>query len=229
MTVLLPGARADLIDKDGLTTQPFFTFFQDVRDALNKGQISDAEAATAIKAIALALGSPDGSVENIPPQGSSFVLNGSASIQVDGTPSSGVVNLSLRYDEQFPGNTTTYGSGPDGTRGWFPISDALEASDNVTIDVADTGISTFDLSDTGVTAGDYGTPAPSLVAFQVDAKGRLLTASQVALIAGNGISFDTDPDTGAITISVNSFVNTFRITQDGSTRVTRAGNFRVTR
>jgi hypothetical protein len=179
MAVLLPGARARLVDPSGITDAPWYRWFQVVNKALNDGQISDADAAAAIRAIALALGSPDGSVENIPSQDSSFILNGSQAVEVTGTPASGFVDL--------------------------------------------------DLSDTGVAAGDYGKPAPSLVAFSVDAKGRLISASQAELIAGNGISFDTDPDTGAITISVNSFVNTFRITQDGSTRVTRAGNLRVTR
>jgi len=85
-----------------------------------------------------------------------------------------------------------------------------------------------DLKPTGVEAGTYG-DGVKLLLVAVDADGRLTAVSEKALIAGNGISFDIDPDTGAITISVNSFVATSRITRDGNTRVTRNGDIRVTR
>lgn len=110
------------------------------------------------------------------------------------------------------------------------VGDILENTADILLDYDGTGNTIqADLTTTGVTAGDYGAPSPSFVAFQVDSKGRLIEASQVALLAGNGISFDIDPVTGDVTISVNSFVNTFRITQDGSTRITRNGDFRIIR
>lgn len=110
------------------------------------------------------------------------------------------------------------------------VGDILNNTSDIELDYDGTGNTIrASLTETGVTAGDYGTPSPALVAFSVDVKGRLILASQAALIAGNGISFDIDPDSGAITISVNSFVPILRITRDGSTRTTRDGNFRSTR
>jgi hypothetical protein len=87
------------------------------------------------------------------------------------------------------------------------------------------------LGPNGVTAGDYGLDpaAPALVGFHVDDNGNITQARSVALLPGNGLSFDIDPDTGAVTISVNSFVANNRVTQAGDTRVTPSGDIRITR
>lgn len=95
MSILLPGSRAALVTPDGLTTQAFYRWFQALNGSSNSGELADDQLAEAIREIATALGSPDGSVENIPPQGGSFVLNGSPSIKVTGTPASGLVRLDL--------------------------------------------------------------------------------------------------------------------------------------
>lgn len=81
----------------------------------------------------------------------------------------------------------------------------------------------------GATPGDYGMDAPSLVGYSVNGAGELTAARSVALNPGNGISFDIDPITGDLTISVNGFAADNRVTQDGDTRVTPNGDIRVTR
>jgi hypothetical protein len=95
------------------------------------------------------------------------------------------------------------------------VGEALVDSESITFNFdSDAGTITADLSDTGVDAGDYGAPGPSLVAFQVDAKGRLIEASAVPLVPGAGISFATDPDTGALIISLTG-LSTYILTESG--------------
>lgn len=59
----------------------------------------------------------------------------------------------------------------------------LADSDNVTVAVDATDIK-FDLTDSGVTADDYGSPT-KLVVLAIDAKGRVTSASEVALESGH--------------------------------------------
>lgn len=225
----LPGARAAFVGPDGLTQRPFYQWMLAVDRTVTDNTAGNSSADAAIKAIALKLGSPDGSVANIPKQGTPGTINGSGSIQVDGTLESGVVNLSLMYDTLFPGPSTFYGAGPDAKRGWFPVSGAL--ADSVTIVVSTdtaTGISSFDLKPTGVVAGVYGAGAQFLI-VSVDDDGRIGAISTRPLIAGNGITLEVDPDTGAVTISVTDFNLNSRVTEDGNNRITRNGDFRASR
>lgn len=142
----LPGARAAFVGPDGLPQRPFYQWMLAIDRNVTENTNGNSNADASIKAIALKLGSPDGTVANIPEQGTPGTINGSGSIQVDGTLESGVVNLSLMYDTLFPGPSTFYGAGPDSKRGWFPVSGAL--ADSVTIAVSTdeaTGVSSFDL------------------------------------------------------------------------------------
>jgi hypothetical protein len=74
-----------------------------------------------IAAIATALGSPDGTVANIPDQdaGVSFVINGGGSVAVTGTLESGVFSVTLANDSANPGATHYYGTDSTGAKGWF--------------------------------------------------------------------------------------------------------------
>lgn len=126
--------------------------------------------------------------------------------------------------------------------GWTSLNEVLlqsewgHESDTNRLKIGD-GVSAWNdlpyygLAPTGVTAGDYGMDptTPEMVGFTVDEDGLLTAARTVPLVAGNGLSFDIDPNTGAVTISVNSFVADNRITQAGDTRVTPNGDIRVTR
>jgi hypothetical protein len=103
--------------------------------------------------------------------------------------------------------------------------------DTDTIDLTYDGTSSVikaDLKPSGVDPDVYG-GGVKIVMIAVDAYGRVTAASDLALVPGNGISFDTDPDTGAVTISVNSFVADNRVTEAGDTRVTPSGDIRITR
>lgn len=89
----------------------------------------------------------------------------------------------------------------------------------------------YGLGPTGVVADDYGMDSanPALVGFTVDDEGVLTAARSVPLLAGPGVSFDIDPVTGAVTISVTTIITNNRVTRDGSLRVTRNGDTRIVR
>lgn len=166
-SIILPGARARLVDQGGFCTGEFYRFFQRLASAK-----SVTEVTTQVTKIINML---EGGGAYLP---TSTKLIGSNDVLAEGTLASGVVSLSL--------------------------------------------------SDTGVEPGSYG-GGVDVPIFTVDAKGRLSAASSQSILAGNGISFDVDPDTGAVTISVNSFVADNRVTEAGDTRVTPSGDIRITR
>ncbi|QBN68194.1 hypothetical protein EBA12_08700 [Xanthomonas oryzae pv. oryzae] len=80
-----------------------------------------------------------------------------------------VVLVMLDGDNDSPGSSWYYGTGPDGAKGWYAIANALAVTTDLTKAVdAGTGVSTFglaDLSDSGAGA--------ALRKFTRDAKGRV--------------------------------------------------------
>ena len=96
----LPSIREDLV----AGTKPsatFYRWFGRIEAALNAGTLSDDEAAAGIRAIAIALGSPDGNVDNIPPLNflprTTYVHEG-AGIDVSGSLAGGGVDVSVADD-----------------------------------------------------------------------------------------------------------------------------------
>lgn len=65
MTVTLPQGRATLVDKDSRTAPEFYRWMAGVTDGVNA---VPADTSASISAIATKLGSPDGTVANIPAQ-----------------------------------------------------------------------------------------------------------------------------------------------------------------
>lgn len=166
-SIILPGARARLVDQGGLCTGEYYRFFQRLASVQSVTEVTNQ--------VTKIIDMLEGGGAFLP---TSTRLLGDTDVIASGTLAGGVVSLSL--------------------------------------------------SDTGVEPGTYG-GGIDIPIFTVDEKGRLSAASAQSLIAGNGISFDTDPDTGAVTISVNSFVADNRVTEAGDTRVTPSGDIRITR
>lgn len=103
-------------------------------------------------------------------QALNFRIFGQSSIIVNGVVQpDGIVVITLEGDEDAPGNTAYYGTGPSGQKGWFTVESAIEvAADELTKTVAGTGVVTLglaDLADSGVGA--------ALVKITRDAKGRV--------------------------------------------------------
>lgn len=120
MDVSLPNVRMPLIDDQGCMTSPFYRYFQNANQS--SGQ-SEAKIQSEIVQIATALGSPDGTVANIPDVNfndflsKSTTINGRDAISTSGSLSSGLVTISLLGDVETPPTLSFYGS-MTGSRGW---------------------------------------------------------------------------------------------------------------
>ncbi|MGN6280540.1 hypothetical protein [Frateuria sp.] len=147
----LPGARQPVIEAGGTASRPYYTFLQSIATAVDA--LSDASGNVTIPEL---------------PISENANVTGKFSIYTQGALKAGIVSVSLMGDVEVPGATQYYGSDADGERGWYAISSALAASDNVTVTTGDDGVSTFDLADlanSGVGAG--------LVKITRDSKGRI--------------------------------------------------------
>lgn len=115
-----------------------------------------------------------------------------------------------------------------GRRAQDAVGSILSDTDDIDMIYVPGASISANLRPTGVAAGDYGAGANFLI-VSVGADGRIDGISAHPLIAGDGITLDVDPDTGAVTISVSDFNLNARVTEDGDNRVTRNGDFRASR
>lgn len=94
----LPKVGQSVVGKDGIATQPWYAWFGRIQSALNVGTLATDAVSAAITTIANILGSPDGTVANIPPlaflRSTTFVHAGTG-IGVSGTLAAGGVDVSL--------------------------------------------------------------------------------------------------------------------------------------
>lgn len=158
-----PRADAAMTDGSGRPTRPWYLLLQSLNQTASTTGTQEE-----ISAIATVLGSPDGSVANIPPlpEGSGKVKGIKSVAYVGQLP--GIVQLSLVNDVSAPGKSYAYGTDNTGAKGWHAIADALsEAAGNTVLSVDAGGVTTIDLAD--VSLGTGGT----LKLRTFDAKGRL--------------------------------------------------------
>lgn len=169
MATLIPNDAQAIAGPGGTVTTPWRQFLDALARGQAAGESGDAALAADIRAIALALGSPDGSVENIPPQTHDpGLIIGQGSIKTAGTLANGKVWIQLEGDTSDPGATYYYGTNADGTKGWHAVADTVEAeADELTKAVDGVGVTTFGLAD----LADSGTGTFKLLTR--DAKGRL--------------------------------------------------------
>lgn len=130
----------------------------------------------------------------------SFQLLGEQSITVNGIAQPGhVVIITLDNDSDAPGNTQYYGTGPTGTKGWFPVSGTITVNGGeLTRTVGSDGVTTFGLAD----VPDSG--AGTLLAITRDGKGRV-TGTKAATITGTVQQIDVangDASAGLPTLSL---------------------------
>lgn len=177
MALLLPRAGAPITEGGGPPTREHYRWCVLVTEAINTGQLTGADAAAAIAAIATALGSPDGTVAGIPADADSglpldTLALGLRSVRHYGSLADGRVSFDLLGDEDAPGNTYAYGTTGDGTKGWRSIASAFTASTgNVTLTTGANGVTDVDLADLANAGGG------TLQKTARDAKGRLAGTS----------------------------------------------------
>lgn len=193
MDVSLPNVRMPLVDGQGCMTSPFYRYFQNANQGAS-GSTTQLQAE--IQQIATALGSPDGSVSNIPDVNlkdylpKRTTIQGRDAIRVNGSLAEGLVTVSLLNDEENPAALSFYGL-LTGSIGWQSF--ASNFADNA---------GELDLSK----PGNSGTG--TLQAFTVDEWGRV-TGTRPATITGTVGQIDVangDASAGTPTISLDSVV-----------------------
>lgn len=154
--VAIPRVQAPIIDDGGRPTREWYTYLLDLANSagMTAEQLQRFEQLVA-------------AVEALQGQGGGrATIQGVGSIEVVGM---GIMQIYLVGDNDAPGASWYYGTGPDGAKGWYAIADALAVTTDLTKTVdAGTGVATFGLAnlvDTGAGA--------ALRKFTRDAKGRL--------------------------------------------------------
>lgn len=152
-----PRRDQPVVDRAGLVTKAWADYFLRMAGQQSSDDLRALYEALAERVAELEEGGTLG-----------FQILGQGSIEVLGIPQpNGVVIITLQNDSDEIGNTSYYGTGPDGVRGWFPIADALSVvADELTKAVGGDGITTLGLAD----VPDAGTG--TLQKTQFDGKGR---------------------------------------------------------
>lgn len=207
-----PNWNEPIADQSGRATLAWRNYFLRLASVESDDELRALYEALAARVAALEAGG-----------GGSFQILGQQSIAVNGIPQPGhVVIITLQGDEDSPGNTQYYGTGPDGAKGWFPVSGAIYVvSGELTKAVGTDGVTTLGLAD----VADSG--AGTLQAVTVDEKGRVI-GTRDATITGTAQQIDVANGTAATglpTISLADLPNPgvgaalVKITRDAKGRV----------
>lgn len=147
----LPKGTERLVQPNGTPTTTWYRIFQSFSQL-----VSISEVRAFFKALLQKLGSPDGTLENLPPIAvgsylpTSTRVEGEYSVDYSGTLDSGLVRLSLVNDEFEPGPTRYYGTSSTGVLGYQAVFDAFLPGPGITLelDTSDppTGVTTVSIT-----------------------------------------------------------------------------------
>lgn len=178
--VPLPKAQSRISDQSGVPTREWYNYFRSMLESAEGNPALEAQ----IQAILVRLEAIE--------EGADFTMLGIDSVQVFGTPSGGLVKITLANDVDEPGATWHYSTGPDGVKGWHAVSDSLAADSGELTKTVDpiTGITSFGLEN--VTDGGI---APTLLKVTRDSFGRVnntqaATASDVPIAKLGSATWD---------------------------------------
>lgn len=207
-----PRFDQPVVDSRGLATQPWMNYWLRMASSLSQEDLAAVVAELQRRVEELENG-----------DSLDFRILGPQSVEVNGiVQPGGVVILSLQGDTDEPGNTVYYGTGPGGTKGWFPVSGAITVNNGeLTKAVGTDGITTLGLAD----VADSG--AGTLLAISRDSKGRV-TGTKSATITGTAQQIDVangNAAAGLPTISLSNLPDSgvgaalVKITRDAKGRV----------
>lgn len=207
-----PRVDQPVVDNSGRVTRAWADYFL---------RMASAQTSSDLRALYEALAARVAQLED--GQTLSFQIVGAQSVVVNGFPQpGGIVSVQLDGDQDAPGNTAYYGTGPDGVRGWFPLESATQVvAGELSKAVGSDGVATLGLADLAATT------AGTLQAITRDAKGRVSgvrdatitgTAQQIDVANGNAAA-------GLPTLSLADLPNSgvgaalVKITRDSKGRV----------
>lgn len=207
-----PRFDQPVVDQGGRVTQAWANYFL---------RMASAQSSDDLRALYEALAARVAELED--GQSLNFSIFGANSVNVDGlVQPGGIVLISLLGDEDAPGNTMYYGTGPTGSKGWFSVSDSISvASGELSKSVGTDGVTTLGLAD----VADSG--AGTLLAITRDGKGRV-TGTKAATITGTAQQIDVangNAAAGLPTISLSNLPDSgvgaalVKITRDAKGRV----------
>lgn len=170
----VPRIAEPIAGNGGFVTRAWLDFFLKLASTQTEQNLAELYAQLAARVAQL----EDG-------QSLSFQLLGQGSIGVQGIPQpGGAVIITLQNDDDAPGNTMYYGTGPTGAKGWFSISSAIAGTaDQIVKTTGTDGVVTIGLAD----LPDSGTG--TLLAITRDAKGRV-AGTRAATITGTTNQID---------------------------------------
>lgn len=170
----VPRIAEPIAGNGGFVTRAWLDFFLKLASTQTEQNLAELYAQLAARVAQL----EDG-------QSLSFQLLGQGSIGVQGIPQpGGAVIITLQNDDDAPGNTMYYGTGPTGAKGWFSVSSAIAGTaDQIVKTTGTDGVVTIGLAD----LPDSGTG--TLLAITRDAKGRV-AGTRAATITGTTNQID---------------------------------------
>lgn len=196
----------------GRCTPAFYRFLLDIYETQASGDVQEQ-----IRAIAVALGSPDGSVANIPDLSfGAFVpkttrVEGANSIYTQGTLEGGYVSIELENDEFAPLPTSYYGTDALGGKGWHAVFDALAEGVGIVLSADEFGVVTFALAE--VPNGGAGV----LQKMERDTYGRVTDTSNATtddLEEGGALYFTDERAVAAIEDTGTDYLDLYTTTRD---------------
>ncbi|QWF19310.1 hypothetical protein [Lysobacter capsici] len=144
----VPKSSERLVQPNGTPTFAWYRVLGRIADLVS---LDDVRAF--FRALLVKLGSPDGTLEKLPPIAvgsflpTSTQVSASYSIDANGTLAGGVVALTLVNDEFEPLPTHYYGTGADGLRGYQAVADALAAGEGIALTVDGVGVTEIALAE----------------------------------------------------------------------------------
>jgi len=136
-TLPIPRAQSVIVNEKGIPTREWYSYLIQLRDG---GGLTPAQQEQLNNLIAR--------VKVLEEAGQNLIITGDGSISVNGSAANLVIQITLVGDAESVNPTWYYGTGQDGSKGFFPVADAIAVSvDELEKLVGADGVITLGLAD----------------------------------------------------------------------------------